>query len=127
MFKYLVFNEPEWDYSTYTFENFEEDTEYADAFLNATSTDYSRFKARGGKMIVWHGWNDYALSAYTMIDHYEEALKADSELTDFMRLYLLPGVLHCSGGTGPSDADWLVHLRKWVEEGVAPEKIIVTK
>ena len=62
-----------------------------------------------------------------MIDHYEEALKADSQLTDFMRLYLLPGVLHCAGGTGPSDADWLVHLRKWVEEGVAPEKIIVTK
>ena len=127
MFKYFVFNDPDWDYSTYNFENFEADTEYADAFLNATSTDYSRFKDRGGKMIVWHGWNDYALSAYTMIDHYEEAMKVDSELTDYMRLYLLPGVLHCAGGTGPSDADWLLHLRQWVEEGVAPEKIIVSE
>ena len=127
MFKYLVFQDPDWDYTTYDFSDLSEDTHYAAAYLNATSTDYSAFKNRGGKMIMYHGWNDPALSAYTAIDHYEAAKEKDSEIEDYIRLFLLPGVLHCGGGPGPGEADWLELVRVWVEEAQAPERVVVSK
>jgi feruloyl esterase len=40
---------------------------------------------------------------------------------------LLPGVLHCGGGPGPSDVDWLSIIRNWVENGEAPDRIITKK
>ncbi len=40
---------------------------------------------------------------------------------------MLPGVLHCGGGPGPSEADWLELARTWVEQGKAPERVIVSK
>lgn len=126
-FKYLVFQDPEWDFRAYDFDNFEKDTRYAASYLNATSTDYSDFKERGGKLLVYHGWNDHALSAYTMIDHYKAVKKLNPDVEEFMRLYLLPGVLHCAGGTGPSEADWLEILRVWVEDDTAPERVVVSK
>lgn len=127
MFKYLVFNDPNWDYSKYDLTRFTEDTEFAAAFLNATSTDYRPFRAAGNKMIIWHGWNDPALSALTTIDHYEAAKKNDGQLENYMRLFLLPGVLHCGHGPGPSETDWLAHIRAWVEEGEAPYRVVVSK
>ena len=127
MFKYLVFNDADWDYTKYDFTHFNEETEYAASYLNATSTDYSEFKKRNGKMIIYHGWNDPALSAFTAIDHYEESKAIDSELNDYIRLFLLPGVLHCGGGPGPSEADWLALVSNWVEEGVAPDRVVVSK
>lgn len=125
-FKYLIMHDKEWDYRSYDLQNVADDTRYAAAYLNATSTDYSAFKARGGKMLIWQGWADPAISATDLILHYQEAQKVDSELTDYIRMYLLPGVLH-GGGQGPDKANWLGILQDWVEKGIAPEKVIVTK
>lgn len=125
--KYLFFNDPEWDYSTYDFSNFVSETEYAAAFLNATSTDYSDFKEKGGKMIIYHGLYDAGLSSYTSIEHYEAAKNQDNQLEDYIRLFLLPGVQHCGGGPGPASAGWLGLISDWVENGAAPERVILTK
>jgi len=127
MFKYLIFQDPEWDYSTYDFSDFFEETRYASAYLDATSTDYSEFKKRKGKMIIYHGWNDPALSAYATIEHYEALREKDSAISDYVRLFLLPGVLHCSSGPGPDKADWIGLLRDWVENGNAPDRVIMSK
>lgn len=127
LYKYLVFNDPDWDYSTYDFSNFSNDTSKASEYLNATSTDYSLFKERGGKMIIYHGWSDPALSALSTIEHYEEAKSKDQQIEQYIRLFMLPGVLHCGRGPGPSDTDWLELVRSWVENGDAPEKVILSK
>ncbi|MCK5279021.1 MAG: tannase/feruloyl esterase family alpha/beta hydrolase, partial [Cyclobacteriaceae bacterium] len=127
MFKYLVFNNPEWDYSTYNFSNFLEETKYASSYLDATSTDYNGLKNRGGKMIIYHGWNDPALSALATIEHYNSAKEKDGEIGEYIRLFLLPGVLHCGGGPGPGQADWIELVRNWVEKGIAPERVVVSK
>ncbi|CAN5151830.1 hypothetical protein BH23BAC1_BH23BAC1_41210 [soil metagenome] len=127
MFKYLIFQDPDWDYSSYDFSNFKKDTQYASSYLNATSTDYSAFKSRNGKMIMYHGWNDAALSALATIEHYEAVEKKDPDVKNYLRLFLLPGVLHCGGGPGPGQADWIGLIRKWVENDIAPQRIIVTK
>ncbi len=127
MFKYIIYQDPEWDYSSYDFSKITKDGRDAAEYLNATSTDYSAFKERNGKLILYHGWNDPALSAYTAISHYEAAKKLDEDIADHFKLYLLPGVLHCGGGPGPDQAEWLNLIHGWVEEGKAPHKVIVTK
>jgi hypothetical protein len=101
IFKYLIFQDPDWDYSTYEFSDFFEETRYASAYLDATSSDYSEFKKQKGKMIIYHGWNDPALSAYATINHYKAIEEIDPEVRDYIRLFLLPGVLHCGSGPGP--------------------------
>lgn len=127
MFKYLVFNDPSWDYSKYDFKKYFNETNFAASFLDATQTDYSEFKKSNGKMIMFHGWNDPALSAYSTIDHYEAALKKDKDLSSYIKLFLMPGVLHCGGGTGCDNVDWVALIQAWVEKNQAPERIISSK
>lgn len=127
IFKYLILQDPDWDYTLYDFMGHEKEMQYASAYLDATSTDYSGFKNRNGKIIFWHGWNDPALSAFATIEHYNAVKAADPDINSFMRLYLLPGVLHCGGGQGPSQVDWISLIRDWVENGNAPDRIITRK
>lgn len=127
IFKYLIFNNPSWDYSKYDFKNFFEETRYASSYLDATSTDYSDFKKHKGKMILYHGWNDPALSALTTVQHYDEAMKKDADLQSYIRLFLLPGVLHCGGGTGPDNVDWAKLIEDWTENNKAPERVVLSK
>jgi feruloyl esterase len=127
IFKYLILQDPDWNYLDYKFSGYEKEMRYAAAYLNATSVDYSGFKNRKGKIIFYHGWNDPALSAFSTIEHYNAVKTADPAVNDYMRLYLLPGVLHCGGGKGPSDADLLDILRDWVENSKIPERVIFTK
>lgn len=127
IFKYLIFNDPNWDYSKYDYKNFEAQTLYASSYLDATSTDYSEFKKRNGKIIFYHGWNDPALSAYSTIEHYEGILKADKGAQSFARLFLLPGVLHCAGGPGCDNVDWVNLIVDWVEKSVAPDQVVASK
>jgi hypothetical protein len=127
MFKYLVYNDSAWDYSTYDFKNYFNDTRYASAFLDAGNKDYSPFKNHHSKLILYHGWSDPALSALSSIEYYESVEKNDPGIRDYFRLFLLPGVLHCGGGPGPDDVDWIKIMRDWVENGIAPERVIVSK
>jgi feruloyl esterase len=127
LFKYLVYNDPSWDYTKYDFKKFFENTRYASSYLDATQSDYSDFKKFKGKMIMYHGWNDPALSAFATINHYEEAMKKDKDLQSYIRLFLLPGVLHCGGGTGADDVDWVKLIQDWTESDKTPERVILSK
>jgi feruloyl esterase len=127
IFKYLIFNDPDWDYSTYHFTNFEKETRLAASFLNATSADLDRLNARHGKMILWHGWADTALPAQATVDYYRQLQKHDPHCADYCRLFMVPGCLHCGGGPGASEVDWLKVMVNWVEHGQAPEKLIASK
>ena len=127
IFKYLVYNNPNFNYQAYNFNNFFRETAYASAYLDATNPDYSAFRNSKGKMIIYHGWNDPALSANATIQHYEEAMAKNPDLSSFIRLYLLPGVLHCAGGPGADYVDYVQLIREWVEKGNAPEKVVFEK
>ena len=127
IFKYLVFNDSTWDYSTYNFKNFAAQTQYASSYLNATGTDYSEFKKLNRKIIFYHGWNDPALSANATIQHYEGILKGDKDAQSYARLFLLPGVLHCGGGLGCDNVDWINLIIDWVEKSKAPDQVIASK
>jgi feruloyl esterase len=127
LFKYFVFDDPAWDYSTYEFSNFKKDTAKTATILNATSPDLDAFKTKGHKLLLWHGWSDPALTALGSIKYYEQVHARDPNAADYFRMFMLPGVLHCAGGPGPDTADWTAAIDEWVEAGKAPERIVARK
>ncbi len=92
------------------------------SFIEASDPNLSKFKARGGKLLLWHGWADPGPAPENTINYYSQATKAagGGSPDDWMRLFLLPGVAHCGGGVGPDQADFLGALERWREQGVAP-------
>jgi feruloyl esterase len=113
--------------------------------LNAVSTDLSEFRERGGKLIIWHGSADPLISPQNSINYFNALVDGnhrhgfhlvglgkgrDAALRrtqSYARLFMAPGMYHCSGGPGPNVFDALTPLVTWVETGVAPETIIATK
>jgi hypothetical protein len=97
---------------------------------DATSYDLRAFKARGGKMLMWHGLSDAAIHATSSVGYYEgvQKLIGGRERTeDFFRLFLVPGVHHCAGGPGLTDFDALTLLEIWVEQGRPPDVMIASR
>ena len=97
---------------------------------DATSFDLRAFKARGGKMLMWHGWADGAIMATSSIGYYEGVRKfmgGRDKTDDFFRLFLVPGVHHGGGGPGLTEFDAFSALESWVEKGRAPDKLIAAR
>jgi tannase/feruloyl esterase len=126
-FKYMAFGRPNTAYDWLTF-NVDADLDkiqWARTVLDATDPDLSRFKTRGGKIVSYFGWADPALNPMMGIKYYESVTqKMGPSTTDFYRLFMVPGMYHCSGGTGVSTFDALTPLVEWVEKGVAPRAIV---
>jgi feruloyl esterase len=125
--KYFVFDQPEWDYSTYDLANFARDSRPAASILNATNPNLDALKARKGKLILWHGWADPALPAQATVDYHRQVVDHDPAAAEYCRLFMIPGCLHCGGGPGPSEVDWLATIVDWVENGKAPDRLIASK
>lgn len=99
----------------------------ARAIYDATSFDLREFKARGGKLLIWHGWADGAIMATSSIGYYQGVLKfmgGRKQIEDFVRLFLVPGVHHSGGGPGFTEFDSMSALENWVEKGQVPDKLI---
>lgn len=128
--RYLAYGDP-----TVTPHDFDFETDLADlarvaAVIDGTDPNLSGFKAAGGHMIIWQGWADYAVPPEGVISYYEDVVTTmgDREIVeDFLRLFMLPGVVHCGGGfRGPDEVDWLTALEQWVEQDIAPDSTPAT-
>ena len=96
--------------------------------VDATSPDLSAFVRRGGKLIIYQGWEDPAVPAEATVQYYSavrQHMGADAKRS--VRLFMLPGVGHCEGGPGPFIFDKLAALDHWTEDGIAPDRIVVSK
>ena len=97
--------------------------------LSPHDPDLTPYKKRGGKIIMYHGWADPAISAYGTLDYYEKMSKAvggQKEADSFSRLYFVPGMHHCSGGPGPNQFDMLTELENWIEKGKSPAAVVAS-
>jgi feruloyl esterase len=130
LFQYFVFNNPRWDWWSM---DFDRDVAYTDekvGFINATSHDLRPFRDRGGKIVMHTGWVDPILPAPDVIKYYEEVTETmggAASTQRFFRLFMAPGMAHCSGGPGPNQLDALTALENWIEKGEAPERIVATR
>jgi feruloyl esterase len=105
--------------------------------MNATNPDLSAFRARGGKLLQYHGWYDQLIAPANSIDYFDSVVAhfgggkdrgaALADVQNFYRLFMMPAVAHCGGGTGPSTYDMQTALEDWVERGVAPDRVIASR
>ena len=103
---------------------------YGMAALNeANNADLRPFINSGGKLILWHGTNDPAISYKGTAEYHQRVGQqvGQAALAQFSRLYIAPGVNHCSGGPGADNADLLTPLDAWVTQGTAPGQLTATK
>jgi feruloyl esterase len=130
-FKYVVFENPNWDFKTLNF-----DSDFAKAqkrdggTLSATNPDLRPFFSHGGKLIQYHGWTDQQVMPRNSIDYYRSVVRemGDAAKTaDSYRLFMAPGMNHCGGGEGPNKFDVLGALARWVENGKAPDSILASR
>ena len=144
-FANMVYSDPHWDFRTFDpVAGLAAAREKTSEALDATNPDLSAFAKHGGKLIMYHGWADAAISPLYSIHYYEAVQQkiGKNETASFTRLYLMPGVKHCADGPGPdsigqfglpamteSDASHnVIHaLEDWVEQNKAPEAITATK
>lgn len=101
------------------------------SIVNFVDPDLSPLNARGGKVLMWHGWADPLVYSMDSPNYYEKVLKKMGglkEVKNFARLFMAPGVGHCGyGGPGPNVFDSLGALVNWVENGKAPDQIIALR
>jgi|RhiMethySRZTD1v2_1073278.scaffolds.fasta_scaffold08911_5 tannase/feruloyl esterase len=126
-YRYVVFKDPNWDWKTF---NFDTDVERGDRpenlIMNATNPDMKAFFARGGKLLLYHGWSDPNVPAVNTIKYYTSVVQTmggAAKASNSVRLFLAPGMGHCGGGEGPNTFDKVAPLERWVEHGEAPSSL----
>jgi feruloyl esterase len=125
-YRWMVYDDPAW-----MVENFDLDRDYPAArahiasVINADNADLRAFAQRGGKLIMYQGWNDPVITPRETIKFYEEVRQhLGAAADDHVRLFMVPGMGHCGGGPGATSFDMQPELERWVERGQAPERVI---
>jgi feruloyl esterase len=128
--KYLVHTPPNASYDYKTFD-FDKDTSMLDAWsrqADAKNPDLSKFRKRGGKLLMTYGWADSILQPMMGVNYYEQAVAKNGQDTpDFFRLFMVPGMAHCGGGIGPDRHDPVTAIINWVEKGQAPRSMVASR
>jgi hypothetical protein len=141
-FRDLVYADPKWTVQSL---DLDKDIKAANdrfgATLNSDDPDLHAFKARGGKLIQYHGWGDAAIPPQGSVDYFESVQKNMGNTQGFYRLFMVPTMSHCAGGPGATifgnaggmeppqedaEHDVVLALDLWVEKSAAPDHIIAT-
>jgi len=142
-FRYMVMDDPKWNVLTANVDtSLQKAKEKTATELDATNPDLSKFAARGGKLIMYHGWNDPGISPWNSVAYYKDVQKqmGEQKTDSFMRLYMAPGMEHCIGGPGPSSFGQFGLptakgpkfglfdvLEDWVEKDTPAKDVVATK
>ena len=129
-FSHLTFQDPKWDFRTF---DFERDVALADKAIgekmNSIDPNLKPFFDHGGKLLMYHGWADPGIPARNSVIYYSSVVNklGKPKTADSIRLFMVPGMGHCSGGDGTSTFDKIGPLDQWVEKGKAPDQIIASR
>ena len=117
-----------WDWRTFDFDK--DNNRFnrpENLIMNATDPHLDKFLAHGGKLLLYQGWADQMVPPANIIHYFESVEEVFGPKTaDSVRLFMAPGMGHCSGGDGPNTFDKIGVLDRWVEQGQAPESIVAS-
>lgn len=121
----LGFEDPDYDWRSFDLDRDLPMIDQKAGIIDANDTDLRAFKARGGKILMYHGWQDPGISPKNAIDYYIGVMhEMDENPQQWLQLYMVPGMGHCSGGPGPDSFDTISVLEDWHEAGITPTSII---
>ncbi len=133
-FQYFLLQDPQWDWTALTPGGFEllwrQSVEQYGEVIGTDNPDLTRFRDRGGKIIIYHGMADQLIPAAGTIHYFKRVLErmgGAEETGRFARLFLVPGVNHAFSGAGPTPVGLNEAILRWVEEGKAPEVLMAEK
>jgi feruloyl esterase len=124
-YREVLHQDPNWDWKTWDVDKDVAAVDEKYGYINATNPDLSAFKARGGKLLTYHGWADTAISPENSINYRASVLgKMGAKQDNWYRLFMVPGMGHCGNGPGPNQFNYMGAMERWRESGTAPEFII---
>ena len=127
--KNIAFSGRQWDPAQF---NPATDIELADTadgdLLDSNNANLKPYFARGGKLLLWHGWADPQVTPQNATIYYTNVLKTVGQAAEqSMALFMLPGVYHCQGGPGPDRFDRMAAIEQWVERGQKPTRLVASR
>jgi feruloyl esterase len=123
-FRYVLYEDPNWDWRKFDLDRDVAAVEEKAPYLNAINPDLKAFRDRGGKLLMYHGWNDQLITAENSINYYSSvANKLGGNLDNWYRLFMAPGMQHCRGGPGPNQFNLVAVMERWREQGEVPAQI----
>jgi feruloyl esterase len=122
-FRYVLHQDPGWRWR-----NFDLDRDAALAARSAAliepDPDLRAFTAGGGKLLLYQGWADQQVAPEAVIEYFDAVRTTPVDRSSSVRLFMAPGMAHCSGGEGPNVFDKIDVLERWNEQGIAPDRIV---
>ena len=128
-FRYLIYQDPQWNWRSFDLERDFAKANAANRNIVEMDPNLGAFARRGGKLLLYHGWADQQVAPGSSVAFYQSALEHSprpAQSGSWIRLFMVPGMGHCSGGEGPDTFDKLSALEQWVEHGKAPDSLIAS-
>ena len=127
-FRYVVYGDPQWDWRAFNLEHDAAKARVIDKDVDELDPHLSAYARRGGKLLIYHGWADQQVAPGASIEFYNSVVNLNGgvqKASNWIRLFMAPGMAHCSGGEGPDTFDKIGVLEQWVEHGTTPPSRII--
>jgi len=127
--RYVAFKNPDWDWRTFNPANDIALMDNAGAVLNTATPNLTPFFSRGGRLLMYHGWNDQQVPALSSVDFFNRVISAlgSGVVGKSIQLYMVPGMNHCQGGVGTDTFDKVGAIEGWIAKGSAPAEIVAAR
>jgi feruloyl esterase len=128
IYKYAAFN-GNWDVKDFKLEDIQHFEKEKGPAVNSVDPNLNQFFGHNGKLLMYHGWADPGVSPLGTVDYFNSVTKTvgAAKANDAMRLFMVPGMGHCTGGDGTATFDMVKALEQWVEQGKAPQSIAASR
>lgn len=126
-FRYVVYQDPNWDWRTFDIDRDSAKANAVNKDVDELDPHLAAFAKHGGKLLIYQGWADQQVAPGSSIEFYKSVVKLSGDpaaASNWIRLFMVPGMGHCWGGEGPDTFDKIGVIEQWVEQGKAPARII---